>query len=610
MTLLKWEDYVVLVLTVIGSLGIGLYQSLRTGRTKTTNEFIMGDSKMSFIPVAISLMVSYESGIMMLGIPAEVYIYGMQWGVAYIGFFIADMTSRHVFVPALRKLDITSVYEYLELRFKSHGIRMFATVLSMVYGVNYYGTVLFLPAVTLEAVANIPTWTSIVGLQVVVLIYTLIGGFKAVIWSDVIQAIIMLTGMFAVLIKGTMAAGGVTATWNAVYETGRVNLFEFDPDPTLRQSFWSLVFGSSLRGLATVFMQTAFLRIKATPTLKSTSNMYLITAFSFLFVSWLAVLEGAVMFGYYYNQGCDPLESKRLNNQNQLIPAMVVDIFNEIPCMPGLFLASLFSASLSTMSSLLSSLSAVFWEDIVKRHSKPMSERKGIIITQCSMFVFGAIGCLVAFVVSGIEGPATQIFNITSSSLTGAMTGVFVLGFIVPWANSLGAIVGVFTSVVFVGWISVGKLVSSGVRANPKLEMAPTYNCLSPNASLWLNSTFDDGVHSNIYHVNAATPSVDIVISPSGLDALYSLSYMWLGAMGILIVIIIGALVSRLRVQPTVDPDLLVNICDVLCCCIPDRIRRRYRNKTEIPEENHEMYEEEKQPINQNDDKIETEQRV
>ncbi|XP_033760946.1 sodium-dependent multivitamin transporter-like [Pecten maximus] len=606
MSLLKWEDYVVMVVTVIASLGIGLFQSLRTGRMKTTTEFIMGDSKISFLPVAISLMVSYESGIMMLGVPAEVYIYGMQWAVAYIGFFIADMTSRQVFVPALRKLNITSVYEYLELRFKSHGIRLFATVLSIFYGINYFGTVLFMPAVTLEAVAGIPTWTSIVGLEIAVLVYTLIGGFKAVIWSDVIQAIIMLTGILAVLIKGTIAAGGVGETWNAVYESGRVNLFEFDPDPTLRQSFWSLVFGSSLRGLATVFMQTSFLRIKATPTLKSTTNMYLVTAFSFLFISWLGVLEGAVMFGYFHKKGCDPLESKRLDNQNQLIPAMVVDIFHDTPCMPGLFLASLFSASLSTMSSLLSSMSAVFWEDIIKPHTKPMSERRGIIITQLSMFVFGVIGCLVAFVVSGLDGPVTQIFNITSASLTGALTGVFVLGFIIPWANSLGAIVGGLSSVLFVGWISVGKFVSPGVRVHPKLEPAPTFNCISPNASFALNSTIHDSFTSSMYQMNVTTPSAEILTTPSGLDALYSLSYMWLGAMGVLIVVIIGAVVSRFKVQPTVDPDLLVPVCDVLCCCLPEWARKRCRYTPDFPKEDYDMHEEEK-PFN---DMISNEQSV
>ncbi|XP_060069967.1 sodium-dependent multivitamin transporter-like [Ylistrum balloti] len=595
MTFLKWEDYVVLTIAVILSLGVGLFQSLRKRNMNTTKTFIMGDSKMSFLPVAISLMVSYESGIMMLGIPAEVYIYGMQWGISYFGFFIADMTCRQVFAPAIRKLEITSIYEYLELRFKSHGIRIFATVLGMFYGINYFGTVLFLPAISLEAVGGIPTWISIVVLQVVVLVYTLIGGFKAVIWSDVIQTMVMLIGILAVLIKGTIAAGGVTATWSAVYDTGRVNLFEFNPDPTLRQSFWSLLIGSSIRGFSTVFMQTTFLRIKATPTLQSTSNMYLVTAFSLMMMSWLGVLEGAVMFGYYYNQGCDPLESKQLDNQNQLMPAMVVDLFHDTPCMPGLFFAALFSASLSSMSSLLSSMSAMFWEDIVKPHTKPMSERRGIIITQISMFMFGVLGCSVAFVVSELEGPVTRIFNVMSSSVTGAMTGVFLLAFLVPWANSLGAIVGGLSSVLFVGWISVGKFVSTGVRVHPKLEPAPMYNCPSSNISIQMNSTNFDSISSSLYLTNITASSVETESLPQGLDALYSLSYMWLGALGVLIVVLVGALVSRLKDQPPVDPDLLIPVFDLVCCCLPKWARKRCRC---LPELDTDLNEEEK-PFNE-----------
>ncbi|OWF52211.1 Sodium-coupled monocarboxylate transporter 1 [Mizuhopecten yessoensis] len=111
MAFLKPEDYFVLVLTIGATLGVGLYQSFKGGKRRTTAEYLVGSRNMSALPVAISLMVSYESGIMMLGVPSEVYIYGMQWFLSNLGHFFADLINLHIFVPPLKKLEITSIYE-------------------------------------------------------------------------------------------------------------------------------------------------------------------------------------------------------------------------------------------------------------------------------------------------------------------------------------------------------------------------------------------------------------------------------------------------------------------------------------------------------------------
>lgn len=104
-------DYIVFVLTIIVSLAIGIYYALSGGRQKTTSEFLVGNRKMSFLPVAISLVVSFESSIMMLGTPAEIYQNGIQWLWADIGFFCANVFSVQFMVPMLHPLRITSANE-------------------------------------------------------------------------------------------------------------------------------------------------------------------------------------------------------------------------------------------------------------------------------------------------------------------------------------------------------------------------------------------------------------------------------------------------------------------------------------------------------------------
>ncbi|XP_033758357.1 sodium-dependent multivitamin transporter-like [Pecten maximus] len=417
---------------------------------------------------------------------------------------------------------------------------------------------------------------SIVGLMVIVLIYTLIGGFTAVIWTDVLQSVLMFGGIFAVLIKGTMDAGGLTKTWQTINNKGRVNLLVLDLDPTTRHTFTNLVFGSIISHLGAPFSQTTYLRIKATPNVKTSKRMYLLAGFLSLVIRVLAGMCGAIAFAYFYNKGCDPLASKQLDNANQLMPAMVLDVFQDTPCLPGLFLAALFCASLSTLSSVLSSIMAVFWVDFVKPYTKSRSERRGILINQLSGLVFGVVGIGMALMVSEIEGPVGQIFRTITASFSGALTGIFLLGFIVPWANKLGAIVGGAVSVVLVAWITIGKMTSSGTRRSPILEPAPIDNCPLYNASsVPLYGT--DLMSTAAYDIDVTLRPDNVIQEPHGLDLLYSLSYRWLEPIGIITVLLIGSLVSRLTKNPetTVAPELVIPVCDLLCRCIPATFRER-----------------------------------
>ncbi|OWF52336.1 sodium-coupled monocarboxylate transporter 1-like [Mizuhopecten yessoensis] len=585
MAFLKWEDYVIFAITLFLSLGIGLFYSLRGTKQRTARQFILGDGNMWTLPVALSLMVSNESGVMMLGVPAEVYMYGMQWYMASIAGFFSHLVTLHLLIPAQRELPITSMNQYFELRYNSRGLRLFATIISLLSSANYLGSVVFVPAITLEMVTGIPMWISIVTLTVVVLIYTILGGFTAVIWTDVFQAVLMFVGMFAILIKGTIEAGGVKNTWTIIWEKGRINLLDFNPDPTIRQSFWSLFVGGLINGLRLQFAQPTFQRVKATPTLSTAKCMFLLASIMFLVISGLAVMEGAIMFAYYHAKGCDPLEDNQVRNQNQLIAVMVRDIFQDTPCLPGLFLAALFSASLSTMSSVLSAMSAIFLEDIVKPHTKPMSDKQAIRIAQLSVLGFGGLAIAIAFGISGIEGPVSRILDITEACLSGTVGGLFLLGWFVPIANSVGGLAGGVVSFVVVGWISFGKLISKGVRVSPQLEPASTENCPVFNFSSATSYENTSALWNDFTYTTEAAPT-SLDSGQQGLDVLYSLSYKWLTPVGICLVLIVGSLVSLLQDHKPVHPSLVVPVCDYLCVCFPESIRRIFRCGVKYPKAN------------------------
>ncbi|KAL5018098.1 hypothetical protein ScPMuIL_003820 [Solemya velum] len=571
-----YPDYIVFAITLLISIGIGIFYALSGGRQRTTSEFFVGNRKMAVLPVAISLIVSFESSIMMLGVPAEIYVYGIQYIWSTVGWLIANSLAVILVVPLFHPLGITSAYEYLEIRYKSHAVRLLGTILGMLCYITYMGVVLFGPAIALEAVTGFPQWGSIIVVATGSVIYTTIGGLKAVIWTDVFQFLVMLTGMFSILIKGTMVAGGVANTWKIADRHGRLNFFVFDTDVTLRHSFWNLLIGTTIKGLGLGYNQSTVQRVSSTPTMRQAKQVILLTAPGLFFATTLAVFEGIIAFAYYTTVRCDPLESGQIDNPNQVIPYLVMDIFDGYPGMPGLFLASLFSASLSTLSSGLSSLSALLWQDIVKPHTKPMSELKATFIAKLSVVFFGIVSMGVAFGVSLVGGTLNQISASVLAAFAGPLCGLFLLGSLCPWANAKGAFLSGILGCALVFWITMGQYTSPNVKKAPWLEPAPIDHCPVGNFSSNVSSLLLPDVTTVRWD-----PEPTVAPKPlGGLDSMYSLSYTWFGAVGILCVMIFGSLISLMtggNKGEKMDASLMIPIFDSICWCLPGSIRKVLR---------------------------------
>ncbi|XP_067670312.1 sodium-coupled monocarboxylate transporter 1-like [Haliotis asinina] len=564
-------DYLVFSFTIAISVGIGVYYAVKGRRKASASEYLVGGRKMKIIPVALSLMVSFESSIMMLGFPAEVYIYGIMFWLSTFGFMFANLIGTRLIVPMVHPLRLTSAYEYLELRFRSKLIRQLGTTLAYLSTLFYMGIVLFGPAIALEAVTGFPLAGSMAVVACASVCYTSIGGFKAVIWTDVFQTIIMLTGIFAILIKGTLEVGGPTEMWNINYENGRLNFFDFNTDPTVRHTFWSLFLGSSIRMIGLTIGQAAIQRISSTPTELQAKKVLFITGPAFFITLTLATLEGLVAFAYYYHRGCDPLKSNQITNPNQIIPFMVMDIFRELPGMPGLFMAALFSASLSTLSSGLSALSAQTWEDYIKPYVKNPSEIKATIIAKCSVVACGGVAVAISLLIAKVGGTLSQISFSLLAAFSGPATGLFLLGAMIPWANVQGAFVATVTGAVFIFWISIGSYMSTTKRKTPWLPLGPTDRCPVDNI------TFISDFNYTIPDISVTTEAY----TPQGLDKLYSLSYMWFGALGIFVVVAVGAIVSYMangcRTTKKADTRYLVSVVDQLFCCLPEPLKHFFR---------------------------------
>lgn len=213
----------------IGMLGVsalvGVYQGYMSRQNPdAVREYLVGSQNMSIFPISMSLIASYISGISMLGLPAEMYVYGTQlWSIIIADFFVS-LTMAIVYLPVFYGLQITSSYEYLELRF-NRMVRLMGSIIFIIKMLLYIPLVIYVPALAFNQVTDINLHTIALLVSIVCIFYTTLGGLKAVVWTDTIQIMVMFGSVITVAVLGTNKVGSVYEVWRRNFETGRIEFF-------------------------------------------------------------------------------------------------------------------------------------------------------------------------------------------------------------------------------------------------------------------------------------------------------------------------------------------------------------------------------------------------
>ncbi|XP_046668283.1 putative sodium-dependent multivitamin transporter isoform X3 [Homalodisca vitripennis] len=357
-------DYAVLLIILTILSAIGLYYRYTGGKQSSTEEYLLGDRNQGVLPVALSLVASHMSGISILGVPAEVYFRGAIYSVANIALLIVIPVTVHLFLPVFFKVASMSVYEYLELRFGRH-LRVLASLAYPVQSVLFMAVVLYAPALALETLSGLSTTWSILVVGSVCTFYSTVGGIKAVIMTDVFQFILTNLAVLTIILTVYLEKGSFINIWTAAKEGGRLNFSNFSLDPTERHTWWSLIIGATFTYMGTYAVHQS--QVQRYLTLRDHR-----TALRTLYVSWpittafslSMIFAGLCIYSKY--QGCDPLMAHTIRSEDQLVPYFVVDTLSSCPGIPGLVVAGIFSASLSSISANLNSLATVSVQDYIR----------------------------------------------------------------------------------------------------------------------------------------------------------------------------------------------------------------------------------------------------
>ncbi|RUS89822.1 hypothetical protein EGW08_002434 [Elysia chlorotica] len=552
-------DYVLFILTLVISSGIGVFYAILDRKRNTPKDFLLGGRNMGVVPVALSLMVTFMSALTLLSNPAEIYSYNTMFYWLVVAFLLAMTFAAIIFIPFFYRLNITSTFEYLDMRFGKL-TRIYGSVLLILQTLMYSAFLLYAPSLALNAVTGVDLWGCCVGMGCVVTFYTTLGGMKAVLWTDSFQAGVIIAGLLAVLIKGSMVEGGFHRAWEIANDNGRILFDDFSPDPKTRHSVWSMVIGGwafwmHLYGVNQAQVQ----RCLSCPTVKKAQLAVWINLPGLLFIVTTACMIGICMFAFYAD--CHPIHYGIIAKSDQLVPLYVMDILGDYSGLPGVFVSCIVSGSLSSLSSGLNALSTVTLRDILP--SKLLREASQLKITFISKFLvlfYGVLAVLLAYVVSELGSILRAVYTVFGI-LNGPLLGVFTLGMFFPWANRRGALTGMTVALGFLLWVGIGAYVH-----DVKTPVSP----LSVRGCNFTARPTQPPINVT------GAPAVEEGENANPLLDLYRMSYMYYTALGMILVQGVGVLVSFLT-GPTdprsLDPRLICPVFEVLIPCLPTKIR-------------------------------------
>ncbi|KAL7297899.1 hypothetical protein TKK_0008920 [Trichogramma kaykai] len=522
-----WTDYTLFGGLLGVSLLIGIYFGFFS-KQDSAAEYLFGGKSMAYVPVATSILASLLSGITFLGIPTEVYFHGAEFVNTAIPAILNSLISAYIFMPTFYHLQLASSYEYLELRF-SRLIRLLASGLYVVSLLLYIPLVVYVPALAFSQVTGYSIHTITPVFSIVCITYTTMGGVKAVVWTDTIQFVFTIGGLITVLTIGVNAVGGFSEVWRINKEGKRLDIFDLNPNPFERNTFWGMTVGSLFLYLSRIavgqkFIQR-FLSIKEEVDIK---KALFLMAGGWVVLQLCCVLTGLIVYAKYHD--CDPLAANFIKRSDQTLPFYVMDVAGHVHGLPGVFLAGLVSSALSTMSASLNSLSGIIYEDFVDRWipDSPNRDSKAANIMKLISVIIGFITIAMIFVIEHL-GTIFEMANSLSSIVDGPLLGLFILGMLIPWVGKKGALSGACLALVLMTTL-VG-----GIQWNTMTKRIH-YSTLPTSIE---NCTI---LHNETITHETTTPA------PQNIDdepfILFRLSIMFLSLTGTSITVIVGVIVS------------------------------------------------------------------
>ena len=444
-------DYIVFFVFIIGVIAYGCSFYFKS---RSTENFTKGGQSMPSWVVGMSIFATFVSSISFLGLPGQAYETNWNPFVFSLSIPFATILAAWLFVPLYRSLNSASAYNYLEVRF-GYWARAYAAICYLLTQIARTGSILFLMALPLSYMMgwSIPIIIIITGIGV--LIYSAMGGIKAVIYTDTVMGIILIAGAVACALVLTFTMPeGPKQLFEIAAEHDKFSLGSFGwswSQPT----FWMiLIYGTFINLQNYGIDQNYVQRYLTTSSIKEARNSTLFGGMLYVPVSLLFVFIGTALFSYYTAQ---PGLLPEGIAGDRVFPYFIINGLP--PGITGLLIAAIFAAGMSTVSTSVNSSATVVLTDFVNRLApKGVTEKRNMRVLYGTSAILGALGVIIGLAMIRVQGVLDAWWKL-SSIFSGGMLGLFLLGFIVKKARNPQAVTGVIVGILVIAWMSLSPLI-------------------------------------------------------------------------------------------------------------------------------------------------------
>lgn len=431
-------NWAVIIIYLVMTFGIAVWFTRRAGAD--TDAFFTAKGRIPAWAAGVSIYATTLSAITFMSTPEQAFLNDWSYAAGNLAIFALVPLLIWFYIPFFRKLNVTTAYEYLEARF-GPSIRVLGSLLFVLFHIGRIAIVIYLPTLAITAVTDIDPWLVAVVVGVASVAYTFLGGIEGVIWSDVVQAIVLLGGAVLIIVMAmTSIDGGFsTVVEDAVRDDKLITSANFQMT-TAAAAIPIIFIGSLFNSLHQyTASQDVVQRYQTTSDVKGAGRSLIVNGCLALITIPIFYGIGTTLYSYYLHAADLPEEF----NTSALVP------FFAITALPvgiaGLVIAAIFAAAQSTISSSLNSISACVTVDIRDRFfpAEQGQNRSGVGFSRAVIVVSGlfSVGAAIYLVITD-RAETWNLFLAVTGLFGVPLAGVFALGIFTRRASTAGVLTG------------------------------------------------------------------------------------------------------------------------------------------------------------------------
>lgn len=478
MQVLPILDLVILIIYIVVIVVIGSYFGFKR---RDSSYFTMAGGRLPFWAVGLSIFGTYLSSNTFIGVTGKAFGSNWNYFVFSLSLPVAAWIAARFFVPFYRKSGFISAYEHMEYRFGPWA-RIYMVAGYLLTQLARVGSIMFGVALVLQALLGVDLAFIILVMGLIVTLYTLLGGIEAVIWTDVLQSVVLSLGAVLVLIFIIIdIPGGLNELIQEGYTNNKFSLGSLRIDFTA-STFWVVLLYGIFINLNNFGIDQSFIqRYHTAKNEKDAGRSVWMSAKLYIPVSMLFFFIGTGLWVYYqaFPEYLIPVKERVIADQtgnlspepemirsypvseeemgDRVLPEFMV---TRLPDgFTGLLIAALFAAAMSSIDTSLNSSATITWTDIYKRYLVPnASEKQSIRVLHLSTVIWGISGTCVGLLLIGVKSILDAWWHL-SGIFAGGMLGLFLLGLISRKTSGHVALIAVIIGITIIAWMSFSSLI-------------------------------------------------------------------------------------------------------------------------------------------------------